>query len=250
MNRVLIYSSQDSPRLRYVLDLFFRQTLGLYNWKLTQQRADFLAATATAKLNYSSEHLPNIPQLLPQGFLFETALTPVHPQPQNYRGRTAAFFVALEDFPKEILYPFDLLSWSFYLVSRYEEYLPFETDDWGRFRARQSLAFQQGFLQRPLVNEWILDFAEQLQQFYPSLQFNPRPYRFTPSYDIDHAYAFAHKPLWRQAAAWARNVWQNAKAYNCAVLPDATPLQILTTSMLIYGSWPSSTTMSRFFSGY
>ncbi len=208
MNRILIYSPHDTPRLRYVLDLFFQQILGNVTWKLTAQLDLFLAAADVAKFNYSATVLPDIPQLLPHGLLSEKGIHPLDVQPQNYQGRMAAFFVCPNDFCKEICYPFDLFSWCFYLVSRYEEYLAFEADAWGRFPATQSIAFQQDFLQRPIVNEWVWDWATQLQVFYPALTFKPRPYGFTPSYDIDHAFAFAYKPLWRQIGAWGRNRWQ------------------------------------------
>lgn len=211
MNYILIYSTRDSPRLQYTLDLLFRQILGLSKWKLTLDWEAFLGTSGVAKFNYSDQFMQGIPQLLPHGLLWEKTIHPLPLQPQTYQGQAAAFFVQPENFSREIAYPFDLLAWVFYLVSRYEEYLPFEADAWGRFPATSSLAYQQGFLEQPLVNEWAWNWAKHLQQFYPDLQFRPRPYQFSPSYDIDHAFAFAHKPWWRQTAAWARNVWQRDK---------------------------------------
>src|SRR4030095_15242028 len=49
---------------------------------------------------------------------------------------------------------FDIFAASFYLVSRYEEYLPHEKDQYGRFAHTNSLAFQENFLSIPLVNFW------------------------------------------------------------------------------------------------
>ena len=43
--------------------------------------------------------------------------------------------------------PFDVFSATFFLVSRYEEYLPHVKDDYGRFLATESLAFKEDFLQ-------------------------------------------------------------------------------------------------------
>jgi hypothetical protein len=208
MNYILIYSTQDSSRLRYTLGLIFDQILGVSNWKLTLNLDEFLAANALAKINYSQQTLQQIPQLLPQGLLWKKEIMPLSVQPQLYQGRMAAFFVQSKQHSEEQSYPFDLLSWIFYLVSRYEEYLPFEADDWGRFPATSSVAFQYHFLEQPIVNEWVWDWAKHLQRFYPALSFNPKPYIFTPSYDIDHAFAFAFKPWWRQVGAWARNIWQ------------------------------------------
>ncbi|MGH1334598.1 MAG: polysaccharide deacetylase family protein [Aureispira sp.] len=211
MNQILIYSTQDNPRLRYTLDLLFCQILGLSNWQLTNNVETFLATTDMAQFNYSTLSFKHIPQLLPQGFLSQKGISSLTIRPQLYQGRMAAFFVPSKEPSQELNYPFDLLSWVFYLVSRYEEYLPFEADQWGRFPVTSSIAFQQGFLEQPLVNQWAWDWAKHLQHFYPSLDFQPRPYQFTPSYDIDHAYAFAFKPWWRQTAAWARNLWQRDK---------------------------------------
>ena len=43
---------------------------------------------------------------------------------------------------------------SFYLISRYEEYLPHEKDMYGRYAHENSLAYKERFLQLPLINIW------------------------------------------------------------------------------------------------
>jgi hypothetical protein len=57
---------------------------------------------------------------------------------------------------------FDLFAAAFYLVTRYEEYLPFIADRHNRFEASQSVLFKHGLLERPLINEW----AEDLKQTF------------------------------------------------------------------------------------
>ena len=42
--------------------------------------------------------------------------------------------------------PFDIFAASFFLVSRYEEYLEYQPDEYGRYQASSSLAFKNGFL--------------------------------------------------------------------------------------------------------
>jgi hypothetical protein len=49
-------------------------------------------------------------------------------------------------------WPFDPFALSFYLVTRYEEYVPFKADEHGRFRPGLSLAYREGFLEIPLVD--------------------------------------------------------------------------------------------------
>ena len=61
--------------------------------------------------------------------------------------------------------PFDVFAASFYLLSRYEEYLPHIRDHYERFMAKESLAFQHGFLQKPLVNLWLQKLLFMIQKF-------------------------------------------------------------------------------------
>lgn len=49
----------------------------------------------------------------------------------------------------------DIISSSFFMLARYEEVLVDKKDEHGRFPARESLAYKEGFLNRPVVNEYI-----------------------------------------------------------------------------------------------
>ena len=48
-------------------------------------------------------------------------------------------------------FPFDIFAASFYLLSRYEEYLPHQKDIYGRYAYENSLACKEGFLNQPLL---------------------------------------------------------------------------------------------------
>lgn len=49
----------------------------------------------------------------------------------------------------------DIIASSFFMLTRYEEYFVEERDWHGRFPANASLAYKEGFLDRPIVNEYI-----------------------------------------------------------------------------------------------
>ena len=72
-------------------------------------------------------------------------------------------------FKSEGDYPFDIFSAVFYLLSRYEEYLPHKKDMYGRYAHENSLAFKEGFLNLPLINIWLEDFKNVLKKKFPSL---------------------------------------------------------------------------------
>ena len=55
-------------------------------------------------------------------------------------------------------YLFDFFAASFYLVSRYEEYLPHLKDSYNRYKAEESIAYKYGFLEKPIINIWAKNF--------------------------------------------------------------------------------------------
>ena len=89
--------------------------------------------------------------------------------------------------------PFDAFSATFYCLSRYEEYLPFVADEHDRFPAEQSVAFQEGFLSRPLVNEWWERILAQWKHIDPELEDRRGPYRLLSTIDVDNSFAFRGK---------------------------------------------------------
>ena len=87
----------------------------------------------------------------------------------------------------------------FYLLSRYEEYLPHQKDMYGRYAHENSLAFRKGFLDHPLINTWMQLFEGRLKNKFPdTVPFTIRHSLF-PTYDIDIAWSYKQKGWWRSA---------------------------------------------------
>ena len=59
-----------------------------------------------------------------------------------------------ENIPEKIE-ELDILAASFFMLTRWEEYVNRTRDNHNRFQATASLAYKQGFLDRPIVNEYI-----------------------------------------------------------------------------------------------
>jgi len=98
---------------------------------------------------------------------------------------------------KQSILSFDIFSFTFYLLSRYEEYLPHKKDQYNRFQGTESIAYQFGFLQKPLVDIHILKFAKKLKETIPELKFEPKQPQYIATYDIDNAYSYKHKGIIR-----------------------------------------------------
>lgn len=199
---LLIYTPRITKRLNFILRLLFNELLGLET-VITPRVDEYLACTGP-KLAYGVCPVPGELYLASSGLLFETGISGKELRYFDFGG-SRAFFPVYDD---ASLFPFDIFSASFFLVSRYEEYLPHIRDIHGRFQARTSEAFNQGFLRRPLVNIWALSIRAKLEEKYPGMKFGSRTFRFIPTYDIDAAYSFRHKGFTRGIGGFIKALQQ------------------------------------------
>lgn len=102
-----------------------------------------------------------------------------------------------------------------FLLSRYEEYLPFEADKYGRYPHADSLAWKEGFLHLPLINIWINDLKVSLLNKFPGLHFSNLPFKHLPTYDIDIAWSYINKGYYRNTGGMLKSVlkgnWKRLK---------------------------------------
>jgi len=172
------------------------------DFSLTDDAAFYRQADA-CKINYSKERLLEAEVFIPCGNLLLESDIQAQSVTVFQQEGLPAFFQQKAD---NADFPFDLLSVVFYLISRYEEYLPFEADAHGRFGAQQSIAFQHHFLRQPLVNEWALRLSDLLQSKFPISQFPISNFQFFPTYDLDMAWAYLHKGWKRNTGAYLRDL--------------------------------------------
>ncbi len=198
---IFIYSPQKSARLSFILKFIFTDIQGI-DFELTNNKEKFLSYPG-AKINYSVENLDQAIQIIPSGLLFELDIIQRKIQVSDW-GNLKIFFKTSDN--AEI--PFDIFSASFYLISRYEEYLPFSADQHGRFEANQSLAFKGGFLYDPVVDLWACKLAKVLKQKFADFKPCERQFKYIPTIDIDNAYAYLYKGTVRTIGAAMRDLFK------------------------------------------
>jgi len=81
--------------------------------------------------------------------------------------------------------PLDLLASTLLTLTRYEEAVSPVRDGYGRFPAAATLAFREGFLGRPIVDEYGLALEQALRYLLPGWQPEKRRVRVKLSHDID-----------------------------------------------------------------
>ena len=87
--------------------------------------------------------------------------------------------------------PYDILTPSFVLLSRYEEFQAKHHDEHGRFLYKGSLAEKYDLVEIPLVDEYAMLLREWLCLYFPErFEAVPRTPRIVPTHDIDILYRF------------------------------------------------------------
>jgi len=193
------FVKQINNRIEYIFDLFFTHLLKV-EYKVTSDLEEF-SNYKGPKLNYSDNPINGVPFLLPHSLLFEANIT--NHQPTVIDTIHGKIFFQTD---AGSIFEFDLFAATFWLVSRYEEYLPYPSDVHGRFTASNSLAYKYKFLQTPIVNQWAMRLSEKLKKLFPSLKIINSPSGFLSTIDIDNAWAFKNKGFKRTAGALLRSL--------------------------------------------
>lgn len=204
---MLIFTQRYSPRLDYIITELFG-AIGI-STKLTQDDVFFKSAK-TPRLNYSSQIFDHVLQIVPHGILFDYRI-------KDYRlevHRDPTFHYYFFKTAPQTSVPFDLFGAAFWLLSRYEEYLPHTTQDkHKRFQYKNSLAWQNSFLGEPLINYWVRELIKLLNEKFPSLSAQWPQYQYLNSMDIDSAYRYRYKGFVRTVSGILNDLakWNTAQ---------------------------------------
>ena len=196
---VLIYAEKITPRLNYIAKLLLGEMLG-QELRFTTNQEEYIQATLP-KIKYSKNPIQSGIFLKSVNLLFETDIFQQEFQLGDFED-TRIFFLT----GKKSSLPFDPFAASFYLVSRYEEYLPHIADIHGRFPARESLMFKENVLDRPLINEYAAILANLLKEVNPGINILGPEYSYINTVDIDAASSYMGKGLIRSIGAYAKDL--------------------------------------------
>ena len=195
---ILIYTEKVTPRLQYICSFIFKELIQV-DFAVTADEELFKLHEG-AKINYSKSPVAELEVRIENvNLLFESDIKQQSVSCFETNGYKAFYKTS------SLYFPFDIFAACFYLLSRYEEYLPHTKDMYGRYAHENSLAFKEGFLQLPLINIWVNDFAKAIKNKFSIFNFQFSIFNFLPTYDIDIAYAFKHKGLLRNIGGFLKS---------------------------------------------
>ena len=187
---IYIYTQENTPRLRYTLDVLFK-TILLVDYQIVDKQL-FNENIDSPRINYSDIEIANTIWIKPNSLLFEKDIkrqdiksTFINGVPYFYKTSEQA----------DIKY--DILASSFFMLTRYEEYLSFNPDKHGRFLAKESVAYKENFLLIPVVHLWAEKLKLEVVKAFPNYEFPVKTFSQINTIDIDIAYMFKGKSFYR-----------------------------------------------------
>jgi len=151
---------------KYILGIIFNEFLGL-DYELIIDNGELNIKDWIIKLNDDKK------------FIIKDTFFSKFPKDLEY--------LKTENIPKSIK-ELDIFAACFFMLTRWEEYVNKARDSHDRFPATESLAFKQGFLDRPIVNEYVEKLKQMLLELDDSLNFKEHSFKQYISCDVDEPF--------------------------------------------------------------
>jgi hypothetical protein len=197
------------PERRYILSLLLSEFLGLDIQIQSENRGDVQITTGDGRRLLIADGLFSVPEdqwLRPASLPIQplqvwnlrtvpiTAMTVDHMVPVIYgKDPDSPYFFTISE--SEVSLGLDIFGAAFFMLTRYEEVVKPVRDQRGRFAASASLAYQEGFIKRPIINEYLAILWACLKQLWPGLQPKPRRFQIHLGHDVDIPLCIAGRPF-------------------------------------------------------
>ncbi|MGB7786995.1 MAG: polysaccharide deacetylase family protein [Salinimicrobium sp.] len=187
---LLVYTQKITPRITYTFKQVCTRILGI-PVGFTSKIEEFVAHEGM-KISYGKQSLANEVFIQNVDLLLEQGMTDLEIKVHEWDD-VPCFFAVSENSS----IPFDIFAASFYLLSRYEEYLPHVKDKEGRFQASESLAFQENFLELPVIDIWAQKFKKVLQAKFPDQDFKTKKFSSENIIAVTEIFCYREKGIIR-----------------------------------------------------
>ncbi|GHC49200.1 DUF7033 domain-containing protein [Ulvibacter litoralis] len=196
---LLIYTQKITPRITYAFRHICTRILGI-EIGFTSVIEELISHSGP-KLSYGKQAMGNELFLQSEGLLTQQGFESIDITVKDWED-TKCFFST----SGHCALPFDIFAASFYLMSRYEEYLPHVKDEIGRYPVTESLAYQEGFLKQPVVDVWAYKFKEVLHTAFPDLEFPLKKTKVHTIVEASQPFAYIQRGFLRTLLGYASDV--------------------------------------------
>jgi hypothetical protein len=206
MSLVIEAPSYHTTERDYILDVILKEFLGL-SWR--REVGECLDVRITLEGQPGEVLLPDKLFSMPDADWLQSRSMP-HTPLQKWDTTVLGFDIVLVEPSVPVLYgedgpwiprqfmsihlPVDIFGSAFFMLSRYEEMVNSDRDEHDRFPAWASLAYKEGFLERPIVDEYVEILWATMQYLWPGLERKQRKFSIKVSHDVDSPSLYAFKP--------------------------------------------------------
>ncbi len=186
---ILVYTPKITARLNYIFRHLFNNLM-LKDVKFTTKVEEFIAYNGP-KFSYTTQALGGEFHIRAHPILFQQGIKH-HEIDFGFWDDIPVFFKVMHS---DI--PFDIFAAAFYLLSRYEEYLPHQLDEHERYNYKNSLLIQHNMFNKPVLEIWVEKFKKTLQERFDDLTFENRKFHFEPLINVSMARLYQGKSFLR-----------------------------------------------------
>ncbi|MCK5824266.1 MAG: polysaccharide deacetylase family protein [Ichthyobacteriaceae bacterium] len=186
---LLVYTPKITNRIKYIFHHIFKCHIGLAV-KFTSAIEEFIAHSGP-KISYGKKPLGNELHFGSHGLLTQIGVDDIDVVMSEWKGMPVFFKTGVNS-----VLPFDIFAGSFYLITRYEEYLPHTRDEHDRYNSLESLAVVNKFSKVPLIDVWIIELVKVLKSNF-DIEITERKFKYISSINISSAYRYRLKGLVR-----------------------------------------------------
>lgn len=197
---LLVYSHKITSRLSYAFKLIFKRILRM-EVVFTDDIDTFLQHDGP-KISYTKNPIADELFFRNSPLLFEQGIRNLEFKIHDWNGVPSFFSVG-----ESSSIPYDFFAAAFFLTSRYEEYYPQVHDKHQRYDATNSLAYQNGFLEIPVVDIWAYHIFDLLKQKFPHCKFPEKTFNQISSININEVYAYKYKGFFRNFGGFLRDLY-------------------------------------------
>lgn len=185
------YPDTCQPESQYALEVILTDFLGVPYHATTYSGDVFQLEHDNRTLSIASSFLP----ALAEG----TAKEAMETKPGDWNSRTTGWDIELTDPLIPVLFGapehhedqshihigIDIFGSAFFMLSRYEETISEQRDKHDRFPVTSAVAYQRGFLMRPIVDEYVEILWAAMKRLWPNLKRKERSFQVIPTHDVD-----------------------------------------------------------------
>ncbi len=186
---ILIFINKQTSRLKYIFTQLLCNYLSI-DIKFTSSIEEFVSYKGM-KMSYTNRPLGSELHFSCHKLLFEEDISYLDISVKEYEGIPCFFYVG-----QLSAFPYDIFAASFYLLSRYEEYLPHQRDEHYRFLSKESIAVKNNFIHLPIVDIWLDKIRKILEDRFEYI-FRKQEFSYLSIINVDVAYSYICKGIVR-----------------------------------------------------